>query len=123
MSLPTKVCLTCGRTFTWRKKWERDWEQVKACSRACRGGPSPLDRRCEAALLELLGERRADSSCCPSEVARRVAPADWRPLMERVRQAGRRLAREGRVEITQGGRVVSPDRFRGPIRLRRGSEF
>ena len=23
---PTKPCAVCGRTITWRKKWERDWE-------------------------------------------------------------------------------------------------
>lgn len=34
--LPSKTCLTCGRPFVWRKKWERDWEQVKYCSDACR---------------------------------------------------------------------------------------
>jgi hypothetical protein len=34
--LPTKVCATCGRPFAWRKKWARDWEQVKYCSDACR---------------------------------------------------------------------------------------
>ncbi|MCH2159825.1 MAG: DUF2256 domain-containing protein [Oleiphilaceae bacterium] len=25
----------CQRPFTWRKKWERDWEQVKYCSKRC----------------------------------------------------------------------------------------
>jgi hypothetical protein len=34
--LPTKPCVECGRKMTWRKKWERDWEQVKYCSDACR---------------------------------------------------------------------------------------
>ncbi len=34
--LPTKVCPVCGRLFTWRKKWERDWENVRYCSDACR---------------------------------------------------------------------------------------
>jgi hypothetical protein len=39
--LPSKVCLTCARPFTWRKKWERDWENVKYCSDRCRQtGPS-----------------------------------------------------------------------------------
>ena len=33
---PPKVCISCGRPFTWRKKWERDWEGVKYCSDACR---------------------------------------------------------------------------------------
>jgi hypothetical protein len=35
---PEKICVTCGRPFTWRKKWERDWEHVKYCSDACRKG-------------------------------------------------------------------------------------
>lgn len=34
--LPSKICAACGRPFTWRKKWERDWEQVLFCSDACR---------------------------------------------------------------------------------------
>lgn len=34
--LPTKTCAACGRPFTWRKKWERDWENVRFCSDACR---------------------------------------------------------------------------------------
>ena len=34
--LPSKPCACCGRPFTWRKKWARDWEQVRYCSDACR---------------------------------------------------------------------------------------
>jgi hypothetical protein len=33
---PPKDCACCGRPFTWRKKWERDWPNVKYCSDACR---------------------------------------------------------------------------------------
>ncbi len=36
-NLPTKTCEACGLPFTWRKKWERDWENVKFCSDRCRG--------------------------------------------------------------------------------------
>jgi hypothetical protein len=34
--LPSKLCVRCGLPFTWRKKWERDWEDVKFCSDRCR---------------------------------------------------------------------------------------
>jgi hypothetical protein len=34
--LPTKTCAACGRPFTWRKKWEKVWDDVKYCSDACR---------------------------------------------------------------------------------------
>ncbi|OWU65443.1 MAG: DUF2256 domain-containing protein [Armatimonadetes bacterium Cent15-Ar3] len=38
--LPTKVCPICGRPFTWRKKWERNWDEVKYCSDKCRRAKS-----------------------------------------------------------------------------------
>ncbi|TVQ66938.1 MAG: DUF2256 domain-containing protein [Balneolaceae bacterium] len=34
--LPEKICPVCNRTFSWRKKWERDWAQVLYCSERCR---------------------------------------------------------------------------------------
>ena len=34
--LPTKICATCGRPFAWRRKWARDWDEVKYCSDRCR---------------------------------------------------------------------------------------
>ena len=34
--LPTKVCATCGRPFTWRRKWAESWDEVRYCSVACR---------------------------------------------------------------------------------------
>ena len=34
--LPSKICLSCGLPFQWRKKWARDWEQVRYCSDRCR---------------------------------------------------------------------------------------
>ncbi|MTE27584.1 DUF2256 domain-containing protein [Winogradskyella ouciana] len=34
--LPEKICLVCGRPFTWRKKWAKDWDNVKYCSEKCR---------------------------------------------------------------------------------------
>lgn len=34
--LPAKTCAACGRPFTWRKKWAKDWANVKYCSDRCR---------------------------------------------------------------------------------------
>jgi hypothetical protein len=38
--LPSKLCFTCGLPFTWRKKWEKVWSDVKYCSERCRRGNS-----------------------------------------------------------------------------------
>ncbi|MCH8551738.1 MAG: DUF2256 domain-containing protein [Natronospirillum sp.] len=34
--LPSRPCQTCGRPFSWRRKWARDWDQVRYCSDRCR---------------------------------------------------------------------------------------
>ena len=35
-NLPTKICIVCNRSFVWRKKWEKVWDEVKYCSDKCR---------------------------------------------------------------------------------------
>ena len=35
-NLPSKICPVCKRPFNWRKKWEKNWENVKYCSKRCR---------------------------------------------------------------------------------------
>lgn len=79
---------------------------------------SPLDRALEQAILELLRARSRGATLCPSEAARAVNPEDWQKLMDPARRAARRLVAQGRLEITQGGRVVDPSTAKGPIRLR-----
>ncbi|MFM8270493.1 MAG: DUF2256 domain-containing protein [Pseudomonadota bacterium] len=35
--LPQKICVVCGRPFSWRKKWGKNWDAVKYCSKRCSG--------------------------------------------------------------------------------------
>lgn len=72
----------------------------------------------EQRILDLLATRDPASSICPSDVARDAAPDDWRPLMQPIRDAAARLVAAGRVEVTQGGRVVDVTTARGPVRIR-----
>ena len=131
-SREAKTCASCGRRIEWRKKWEKDWEQVRYCSTACRRrGVGEVDRALEHSILDLLGQRASGATICPSEAARAVAAAGggddpspegaepWRELMEPARRAARRLVDAGEVEILQQGRVVDPSTARGPIRIRR----
>lgn len=48
--LPEKPCARCGRPFAWRKKWRRDWDDVRYCSARCRE--------------EARSSRRADRTAC-----------------------------------------------------------
>jgi hypothetical protein len=115
-----KTCLSCGRQMQWRKSWERNWDDVRFCSAACRKSKvGDADRALEAAIVSLLEQRSSSASICPSEAARVVGGDDWRELMEPARRAARRLVAQRMVEITQKGRVVDPSFAKGPIRIRK----
>ncbi|MEO7801235.1 MAG: DUF2256 domain-containing protein [Ginsengibacter sp.] len=32
----SKDCVVCNRPFSWRKKWEKVWDDVKYCSEKCK---------------------------------------------------------------------------------------
>jgi len=116
---PPKECVVCGRTITWRKKWERDWENVRYCSDRCRSRKAQVrDDPLEQLILDVLATRAREATVCPSEVARAAGDQGWRERMEPVREAARRLVARGELDILQGGRVVDPSTARGPIRLR-----
>ena len=74
-------------------------------------------RRVTSVIHALLRERDSGASICPSEVARALSPADWRPLMPRVREVAAALADRGEVSITQKGKPVAARTARGPIRI------
>ena len=31
-----KICPICEKPFSWRKKWEKNWNEVRYCSERCR---------------------------------------------------------------------------------------
>ena len=82
----------------------------------------PDDELIRSTMLELLAATRDGTTICPSQIARRLEhdERDWRALMPTVRNCARALAREGRLEVTQRGVVLSPEAdWRGALRLRR----
>ncbi|MFM2244854.1 MAG: hypothetical protein RL071_928 [Pseudomonadota bacterium] len=119
---PDKVCAACGRSFSYRAKWARDWEAVRYCSARCRGARPAADDPLERAILDALAARAREATVCPSEIAQ-ARWEDWRPHLEEVRCAARRLVAVGQIELTQAGAVVDPDHARGPLRMRRGPRF
>ncbi len=70
-----------------------------------------------AEILRQTGESGPARSICPSDVARALAPENWRPLMTPIRQAAAALAGEGRLRILRKGKPVPPEEMRGVIRL------
>ncbi len=56
-NLPEKPCAACGRPFAWRKKWARNWEEIRYCSDACREGRYDRARKNLSGPLDPAGKR------------------------------------------------------------------
>jgi len=73
-------------------------------------------------MLRLLEERGEGKTICPSEAARAVAGSEerakWEPLMSAVREVAVRMVEEGKIVVTQKGRVVDGATAKGAIRFR-----
>lgn len=82
-----------------------------------------MSRNAEIAgkIREFTAARGPEKTICPSEVARAVAPGDWRRLMPQIHAVVAELAESGEIEVTQRGRPVDPRSAKGPVRLRRRS--
>ena len=70
-----------------------------------------------ATIRRLIRERGAGKSICPSEVARAIAPDDFRPLMPLVREVAAKLVDAHEIVVMQRGKTVDPRTTKGPIRL------
>lgn len=84
------------------------------------------DTDIERGIVNLLSERNPSSSICPSDVARALTDEEtrWRALMPQVREVAKRMASKKFIRVTQGDSEVEIDeQLRGPIRLRRGSNY
>ena len=84
------------------------------------------DNDIEQEIVRQLSQRAANSSICPSEVARALQTdaAAWRALMPQVPESAAAMRDAGRLRITRGGVDVPNDTLhRGAIRLARGSDF
>ncbi len=76
----------------------------------------------EAVILDLLAERGAGKTICPSEAARRMAeraghPERWQAWLNRTQATAVLMAKRGALVVLQGGERVDPAIARGPIRL------
>ena len=82
------------------------------------------DKIARSAVLAILGEREADATICPSEVARRIASLSknsWRAAVPRVHKAIDHLAAHEWVALSWKGKSLSERR--GPYRISRGQDY
>lgn len=97
-NLPTKTCVVCGRPFTWRKKWERCWDEVTTCSKRCNAERKKENRK------NLAGEESdgSDSSDGRTQEEAGGGGRAARKEAKKAAKASRRAIREGTAASTVG---------------------
>ena len=68
-------------------------------------------------IIELVSDRGADKTVCPSEVARAKRDENWQQLMGEIRVRAVKLADAGQIAIYRKGKPVDPHDFKGVYRL------
>lgn len=94
-NLPSKVCVVCNRPFTWRKKWERCWDEVTTCSKSCNGKRRAAKGAQSGAAGEVVEFAGADGAISTDEHAVRKAN-------KKAAKATRRAIREGQAPESHG---------------------
>ena len=69
-------------------------------------------------ILSMADERGPEKSTCPSEVARRLFPDDWRNHMKEIVDEAIELHNQAKVVITQKGLPIDVNHIKGPIRIK-----
>jgi len=69
-------------------------------------------------ILSVATQRGPEKSTCPSEIARKLFPDDWRNHMKNVRNVAIDLHNQGKVMITQKGIAIDVNHIKGPVRIK-----
>ena len=119
-NLPQRSCSSCGRSFTWRKSFAKNWEDVKYCSKACRKRKlSKIDQQIENSILELLETQTYPTPLSTGQIANLLDFGDDKNLLESIKRAARRLEAKSFVIITQDGKRVDSSKAKGHLQIRK----
>jgi hypothetical protein len=69
-------------------------------------------------ILSTATHRGPEKSTCPSEIARKLFPDNWREHMKDVLAVAIDLHNRGNVAITQKGIPVDVGNIKGPVRIK-----
>ena len=76
------------------------------------------NRDISSTILDIATQRGTEKTTCPSEIARKLFPDDWREQMKNVVDVAIDLHNQGKIVITQKGMPIDVNRIIGPIRIK-----
>jgi hypothetical protein len=66
-NLPSKMCAVCKRPFTWRKVWEKCWDEVQTCSDRCKSERKRLKQLANKGRKEPSAEQQQQQPALPAD--------------------------------------------------------
>ena len=119
-NFPKKSCSSCGRSFTWRKSFAKNWDTVKYCSNTCRKRKlSKIDQQIENTILKLLESQPHPIPLTTGQIADLFDFGNDKNLLESIKRAARRLEAKSFVIITQDGKRVDSSTAKGHLQIRK----
>lgn len=114
---PDKICDACGRAFSWRKRAARTWDQVRYCSRRCRGAgayvpPESLLRD----IVETLAQPAPGRAWTVIALERALRSRGHTSTALRVALRG--LVRDARVLALHDSQKIAPEHLQSTTSLR-----
>lgn len=110
-----KICQSCGRPFSNRKKWEGRFNEIKYCSKTCSSRRVPKKYK-DLIIAYLVSQKRG--SVVDLEVIIDQQEPDNKKKLEEARCACRLLADEDKITILQNNKKASQHSFKGPIQVK-----
>ncbi|PVH80718.1 hypothetical protein DL98DRAFT_183079 [Cadophora sp. DSE1049] len=110
-----KICATCSRKISWRKKWEKNWDAITYCSDSCRKHKiksNSMDVSFESKILSLLEERRftqGSAAVVTCEEAEEEVMKDRKPDIQETE--------EHSTPISPDGADMEPRELTNPSRV------
>ncbi len=114
-TVESKICLSCGREMTYRKKWEKNWDEVKYCSDECRRNKNKYDFR--ETILNALNQATTKSILSVEDVIKTL-DSTTPDTVEHIRRSVRLLYHEKKIEVLQNNKIIDGGNFKGAISFR-----
>ena len=100
-----KDCVTCGRMFTWRKKWERCWDEVTTCSKRCKTTKRREQRRAakqSGSSAQITETKTETATNATNKEENTIATTTTRKERKKQMKKERRAQREGNHDKSVG---------------------
>ena len=105
-----KICVSCGLSFSYRKKFSKNWDEIQYCSKKCRRNKlQKSDKVLEKFIIEFATGPHPLKVIQARTISRTYFGVHWKEFHQRVLAAIRRLSHRNILLIHPHKKVLKQD--------------